>query len=124
MKDYLEKSEILEWRHEYDEQYPWWVRKEKEIGDKLRETGELTKEDLIRIVEWKFKTPPGRMKRVLGYVGQNEDEAIRRISRSVLGLSPEYDAHKTESPRRIHGVRPAVASTILTFYDPRNYGVF
>lgn len=120
----MEKSEILEWCHKYDNDHPWWVEKEKELGDKLRETGELTKEDLVEIVEWKFKTVPGRIKLITGFVRQNEGDDIRTISRSVLRLSPKYDTHKIKSLTHIYGVGPAIASTILTFYDPKNYGVF
>ena len=120
----MEKSEILEWSHKYDEEHPWWTKKEKELGDKLRETGELTKEDLIEIVEWKFKTTQQRKKRILGYVRQNEDDVIRNISSSVLRLSSKYDYNNIARLCRIKGVGPAIASAILTFYDPKNYGVF
>ena len=43
----LPNQDILEFAAKYDEEHPWWAKKEKELGDKLRETGELTKEDLI-----------------------------------------------------------------------------
>ena len=120
----MEKSEILEWCHKYDEQHPWWTKKEKELGDKLRETGELTKDDLIEIVEWKFNNFPGRMNRLLVYIEQNDDYIIRNISNSVLVLSSKYDFDKIERLCLIKGVGAATASVILTFYDPKNYGVF
>ena len=124
MKNPMKKSEILEWSHKYDEQHPWWVKKEKELGDRLREKGELTKEDLIEIVEWKFKTTPRRLKINLGRVRKNEDDVIRNISSSVLRLPSKYDYNKIERLCRIKGVGSATASVILTFYDPKNYGVF
>ena len=124
MKDPIEKSEISEWSHKYDEEHPWWAKKEKELGDKLRETGELTKDDLIEIVEWKFKTTPIRLPKILGYIRQNEDYTIRNISSSVLRRSSKYDYEKIERLCRLKGVGPATASVILTFYDPKNYGVF
>jgi hypothetical protein len=120
----LSNQDILEFAAKYDEEHPWWTKKEKELGDKLRETGELTKEDLIEIVEWKFKTTPPRKKRILGYIKQNEDDVIRDISRSALRLSTKYDSEKIERLCRIKGVGSATASVILTFYDPKNYGVF
>ena len=120
----LKKSEILEWAHKHDERYPWWVEREKKLGDRLRETGELTKADLIKIVEWKFKTFPGRMNKNLQRASKNEEYVIKDISRSVLSLSSKYDYEKIERLCLIKGVGAATASVILTFYDPKNYGVF
>jgi len=53
----------LYWSKKYDVDHPWWAQKEKEIGDKLRVMKELTKNDLIEIVEWKFKELEGRRKK-------------------------------------------------------------
>jgi len=120
----VEKQEIVAWSERYDEQHPWWVEKEKRLGEKLRQRGELTKEDLIRIVEWKFQSLPGRKKRILSLVAQNQDGVIRSVSSSVLKLPREHDYEKIGKLTSLHGVGPAIASTILTFHDPKNYGVF
>jgi len=56
----MEKEEILNWNKKYDVDHPWWTQREKEFGDKLRRSKELTKDDLVEIVEWKFKGLPGR----------------------------------------------------------------
>jgi hypothetical protein len=120
----MEKQEILSWSRRYDEQYPWWIGKEQKLGDKLRQQGELTKADLIEIVEWRFQSLPGRKKRILSLVGQNRDDVIRNTSRSALKLPREHDYEKIEKLTCLRGVGPAVASTILTFHDPENYGVF
>jgi len=64
------------------------------------------------------------MKRILGYVRQNEDDVIRDISRSVLRLSSKYDYEKIERLCRIKGVGSSTASVIFTFHDPKNYGIF
>jgi len=124
MNNSMNKSEILEWTHKYDEEHPWWVKKETELGDNLREKGELSKENLIEIIKWKFKTTPRRLKKNLERANKNEDYAVRNISRSVLRLSPKYDYEKIMRLCRIKGVGSATASVILTFYDPTNYGVF
>lgn len=120
----LSKQEILELAAKYDEDHPWWTRKEKEIGDRIRAEQEFGLDTLKEIVEWKFKTTPRKLKINLGHVRKNEDYTIRNISSSVLGLSPKYDAHKIKSLSNMKGVGPATASVILTFYDPKNYGVF
>jgi len=120
----LNKAEILEWSNRYNQDHPWWIEKENELGDKLREKGELTRGDLVEIVEWKFKTLPGRKKRILGLIQQNGDAEIRSISREALRLTSRRDFERITYLCRIHGVGPALASTIMTFYDPKNYGVF
>lgn len=118
------RSEILEWSHKYDEEHPWWTEKELELGKKLREQGELTKDDLFEIIEWKFKTTPRRLKKNLVRAIENEDYVVRDISRSVLKLPKKFDFDKIMRLSRIKGVGAATASVILTFYDPQNYGVF
>jgi len=118
------KSEILEWSNKYDKDHPWWIEKEKQLGNALRERGELTKEDLLEIIKWKFLTTPRRLKQNLIRANKNDDYVVRNISRSVLRLSPKYDFEKITRLCRIKGVGAAMASVILTFYDPQNYGVF
>ena len=120
----MEKEEILNWSKKYDEDHPWWTQKEKELGDKLRSSRELTKDDLVQVVEWKFKDLLGRKVRILGLIAKNDDTEIRRISSHIFGLSSKDDSYKVNSLCMLHGVGPAVASTILTFYNPKEYGVF
>lgn len=120
----MEKEEILYWNKKYDSDHPWWTLKEKEIGDRLRIAKELTRDDLVEIVEWKFKGLEARRKKVLALIGQNNDEEVRNISKYVFGLGYGHDAQKVDLLQTLHGVGVAVASTILTFYDPREYCVF
>lgn len=120
----MEKEEILNWSKKYDVDHPWWKQKEKELGDKLRRSKELTKDDLVQVVEWKFKELQGRKKRILGLIAKNDDTEIRRISSHIFGLGSKDDSYKANSLCMLHGVGPAVASTILTFYNPKEYGVF
>lgn len=120
----MTKEEILNWNDRYNVDHPWWTQKEKELGDKLRRTTQLTKDDLVEIVEWKFKDLPGRKARILELVAKNDDSEVRRISSHIFGLSSEYDSYKVNNLCFLHGVGPAVASTILTFYNPQEYGVF
>jgi len=118
----MDKKEILYWANKYDKDYSWWTQTEKELGDKLRKTQELTRDDLIRIVEWKFKDLPWLDKRVKS-VSANDDENVRRISRDVFSSSSEV-SQKMDSLQNLNGVGGAVASTVLTFYNPKDYGVF
>lgn len=120
----MDRKEILMWVSKYEEDHPWWCEKEKELGDKFRKTGELTKEDLIQVVKWKFKTLKGRQSRILGLIKKNEDYEIRRISRKAFSLTSDSDFSRVELLKNLYGVGPALASTILTFYDPEQYGIF
>jgi len=57
-------------------------------------------------------------------VARNEDEEIRRISNLVFASRSSSDSYKVNNLCTLHGVGPALASTILTFYNPKEYGVF
>jgi hypothetical protein len=103
---------------------PWWMQKEREVGERLRTARELTKADLMQIVEWKFKTVEGRLNRVMRYAETNDDLVIRRVSKTVFEFDTKYDEYKLDLLCAFRGVKVAVASAILTFYDPQNYGVF
>ena len=59
---YWGKEETLKWSRKHDEAYPWWIQQEKELGDKFRTQEELTKDDLVEVVKWKFDTLAGRKK--------------------------------------------------------------
>jgi thermostable 8-oxoguanine DNA glycosylase len=118
----MNREEILYWANKYDNDHPWWKQTERELGDKLRKTRELTKDDLIRIVEWKFKDLPWLNKRVKS-VSTNDDTEVRRISSDVFNSSSDV-SHKMDSLQNLDGVGGAIASTVLTFYNPMDYGVF
>lgn len=119
----MDKKEILHWNEKYDRDHPWWIRKEKELGDKFRKTKTLTKDDLRQIVDWKFKGLPGRRKRILRLVDKNDDDLIQKTCSQVFRLTPSKNGTRVENLDTLAGVGPALASTILTFYDPKNYGV-
>ena len=120
----MEREEILNWNKKYNVDYPWWTQKEKELGDKLRRSKELTKDDLVEVVEWKFKDLPGRKTRILRLIAKNDNTEMRRTSSHIFDLSSKDDSYKVNGLCILRGVGPAVASTILTFYNPKEYGVF
>ena len=120
----MEKKEILSWSKKYDKNQGWWAQKEKELGARFRKTKVLTREDLAQVVEWKFKDTESKKKRVLELTNKNEDSALSRISSQAFSVAPEEDAYKMDSLTMLHGVSPILASVILTFYDPKRYGVF
>jgi hypothetical protein len=117
-------EEILELEGKYDEDYPWWTSTEKESGEKLRRTKELKKADLAQIVEWKFAALKGRKIRVLRLIAQNSETEIMRIPKKAFALSSNSDSQRVDTLKSLTGIGPALASTILTFYDPEHYGIF
>ena len=120
----MNKEELLKWNEKYDKDHSWWTEKEKQLGDKFRRKKELTKDDLIQVVEWKFKDLKGRKERVLRFIAKNNDSLVRRISSVVFDTTLKDDSYRIDSLQMFDGVGPALASTILTFYDPKKYAVF
>jgi serine/threonine protein phosphatase PrpC len=120
----MEKQEILNWCGKHDSQYAPWIQKEREIGNKLRKTKELTKADLIEIIKWKFEGLEGRKKRELNHVANIHEQVLKNVSNIVFSLDTSQDKYKVKLLCVFDGIGGAVASTILTFFDPENYGVF
>ena len=65
-----------------------------------------------------------KKKRILGLVARNEDKEIRRISNLSLSSPSSSDFYKVNTLCKIYGVGPSLASTILTFYNTKEYGIF
>jgi len=89
----------------------------------LRETKKLSKDDLNKIIEWKFESNPlvktvqlNRMKKV-------NEQHLEKVSNEVFNLDVNQDMKRITLLCGFNGIGPAVASVILTFYDPENYCV-
>jgi len=118
----MNKEEILYYAHRYDEDYfEKWIQPERELGDKFRKTKEVTKDDLRKVVEWKFADLPWKNDR-LNDVANIDDAEIRRKSHVVF-CQAKIDSDMVNG-LRFYGVGPATISVILTFYNPKEYGVF
>jgi thermostable 8-oxoguanine DNA glycosylase len=120
----VDKEEILKWSKKYDSEHPWWVQKEQELGTRFRSNRRITREDLEQVVNWKFKEMPGRRKRVMSLLAENTDEKIRNVSNQFFRITSNNDSSKVHTLNKVYGVGPALASTILTFINPKEYGVF
>jgi len=121
--DDLSKEQILELCKKYDrEEDQWNSSLEKQLGNKFRISKEMSKEDLIEVVKWKFATNPHRLKRELNLIEKLDDIAIRQFSK--LAFDTDNEVTRITYLRKIKGIGLAVASAILTFFDPKNYGVF
>jgi len=110
----LDREALLCLSTEYDHAYPWWTQQEKALGQRIKREKEVGRDVLNEIIEWKFSTLPGRIKRTQNLINVHTDAFIRSVTRRALALPM----------RRIKGVGISLASVILTFYDPENYCIY
>jgi len=120
----VDKEEILKWSKKYELEHPWRIQKEQELGTRFRRTKKITREDLEQVINWKFKENPGRKKRIMDLLAKNTDEKIRKVSNKFFCITSNDDSYKVHTLNMIHGVGPALASAILAFINPKDYGVF
>jgi thermostable 8-oxoguanine DNA glycosylase len=66
----------------------------------------------------------GRKNRELKLVAKIDEQVLKKVSNLVFNLNTSQDIYKIKILSALYGIGPAVASTILTFFDPKNYGVF
>jgi hypothetical protein len=116
------RDEIIRWSSLYKEkQSPSDLQMENDVGSRLRETRELSKEDLVKMVSWKFESLPGRKRLILTRVSSVGEQQISETFRRAL----DADCEKTRISEllRLSGIGRAMASVILAFYDPKKYAV-
>lgn len=120
----MDKADFLTWSRKYDKSFGWQAQREKEIGAKLRKAKALTQADLAQVVEWKFKEEPEKKVRVLALVARNDEATVNRLSSQALSIPSCEDAYRMNCLTLLEGVSPAIASVILAFFDPKQYGIF
>jgi len=119
----VEKEEILGWIEKHDKKNVWWIQQESEIGDRLRKTKKLTKEDLIKIMEWKFESNALVRTVQVNHAKRIDSQLLEKVSNEVFNLGIDHDVQRIVRLCGFKGIKTAVASVILTFYDPENYCV-
>jgi hypothetical protein len=121
----MDKQEIIKWSTKHDNEYASEIAKERETGCRLRIAKEVTKHDLIEIIKWKFDGFEARKIRELKLAATIDETSLKEASNKAFNLNTTRDAERIELLCELrHGIGIAVASTILTFFDPKNYGVF
>ena len=119
----MNKKEIQFWLKQYNDcQKKEYAKMERELSKIIRRQGFLTKKQLQKLVEWKFGDYPARLKREKQLVQQMNEKTIQETTKLALGSVD--DLTRIMVLYKLKGVRNAVASTILTFYDPKRNGVF
>ncbi len=120
----MDKADYLLWSRKYDKTYGFLAQRERELGSKFRKRKVMTKADLAAVVEWKFKDEPDKKERALELVNRNTDETVERVSSQAFNLPAGDDLYRMNCLMTLEGVSPVLASVILTFFDPKLYGIF
>jgi hypothetical protein len=120
----LDKADYLLWSRKYDKAYGFLAQRERELGAKFRKKKVMTKADLTAVVDWMFRAESDKKVRALELVGRNSDEVVERVSSQVFNLPEGNDVYRMNCLTTLEGVNPVLASVILMFFDPKNYGFF
>jgi len=88
---------------------PHNLKLEEDLGDKFRETSKCTKEDLKKIIEWKFDAPrlAGRRKLITAYIEESTADFIARTTEE--GFRAEEDLERLQKFKSIKGIGNALA---------------
>ncbi len=119
----LTKEEILSWLNRYNEEEGLDNNNEEaDLQKRFQINQYITKDDLVRIIRWKYqKKLAGRQKRHLIFIAEADSPFIEDVSRLVFKYN--NDESRLKLLYSIEGVGNALASIILTFYEPQNYGI-
>ena len=120
----MDKRDFLKWSQKYDKDQSWSAQVERGLGARLRKTRVMSGADLALVVEWKFKDDEAKRKRVLELVARNDEASVVRVSSQAFNLPGDNDACRINCFMMLEGVSPVLASVILSFFDPKQYGVF
>jgi len=119
----MNEKEFRFWLKRYnDHQNQEYAKNEHELSKTIRKQGYLTKEQFKKILDWKFGDFPARLKREKNLANQMNEESIKEITRTAL--ESKDDLSRIMILYKLKGVKNAVASTILSFYDPKKNAVF
>jgi hypothetical protein len=120
----LDKADFLLWSRKYDKAFGWQAQRERELGAKFRKNKALTCKDLASIMEWKFLNDPEKLARAQELVARNPEEKVQRITSQTLSIPNADDTYRLNCLTTLEGISPVIASIILAFFDPHNYGIF
>lgn len=120
----MTKEEILMWNKNYDQEEDLYTTGlEEKLRKKFQKNKFVIKDDLREILRWKFQGQlKGRGEYKVKKLEKEDALKIRKLSEQALKIHDDRERIKLLA--QIREVGPAIASVILTFYDPQNYGVF
>jgi len=120
----VDKRDFLKWSQKYDKDQGWSTQVERGLGARFRKARVMSGADLALVVEWKFKDDEAKRKRVLELVARNDEASVVHVSSQAFNLPGDNDACRINCFMMLEGVSPVLASVILSFFDPKQYGVF
>ena len=120
----MDKRDFLKWSQKYDKDQGWLAQVEQELGARFRRSKTMSVVDLAKVVEWKFKGDEVRRRRVLELIGRNDDVLVTQVSSRAFNLPGDDDACRVNCLMMLEGVSPVLASVVLAFFNPKQYGVF
>ncbi len=112
------------WSRKYDKAYGYFAQRERELGAKFRKNKSLSCKDLDAIVEWKYKEEPDKLPRAQELVARNSEETVQRLTSQALSIPNADDVYRLNCLTSLEGISPVLASIILSFFEPHNYGIF
>ena len=123
MENTLTKNEILSWLDRYNAEENLQNNcEEANLRQRFQSNQFITKEDLVRIIKWKYQGKlEGKQKRPLVFIAEADGPFIEDVSRLIFKHND--DEIRMKLLYTIQGVGNALASIILAFYDPQNYGI-
>lgn len=96
---------------------------ESTVGKEIRKSGEVTKNQLIKMMMWRIKYLNLKNEN-LDFIEEIDENALMCITKMALQINEDLDIIKIKVLCIIKGLGPARASVILSFYNPLRYGVF
>jgi len=120
----VDKPDYILWSRKYDKAFGWQAQRERELGAKFRKNKALTCKDLASVVEWKFKGDVEKLQHAQELVARNTEDKVQRITGQTLSLPNADDTYRLNCLTTLEGISPVLASVILAFFDPHNYGIF
>jgi hypothetical protein len=111
------------WSRKYDKAYGWQAGRERDLGAKIRKNKQLTLSDLLVVAEWKYKGDDEKVARAKELVARNDPEKVERVTSQALSLPQADDIFRINCLTTLEGVSPAIASVVLSFFNPKDFGV-
>lgn len=119
----MNREELISWKSRYNkEQDDTDKSEERELSLKIQKKQYITKKELEKIIKWKFQNKLiGRQKILLNHMKPIEESIVIEISKTAFKIND--DEYRLKLLNIIKGIGNSLASVILTFYDPQNYGI-
>jgi hypothetical protein len=118
----MDKNQATEWLRRYELEEDYNNGLEEKLRTQFKKNQSFTKSDLLEIMKWKFETMQGREKRQQNLLKTIKDEDVVHISTAAFRIKD--DRLRIAVLMTIPSVGLAIASTVMTFYAPENYGIY